>query len=185
MAKQEPSNAPAPSQPASPIPMDDWLDSSHSTTDDGRPVSFFHGTHGDFTEFDFAFAKDGAHWFTTLESHAASFGPAKEFFLSIKNPMVITQTDLEDAWDVEHPSGEQDDRYLLPRDFAGHFVEKAKSLGHDGLIIQDMGDRDIQSNMFLPFRPDQIRRAGDYRHIPGVRLDPDYEHEVHCSGERQ
>lgn len=163
----------------------EWLDSSLATTSAGRPISLFHGTHSKFDEFDFEVAGDGAHWFTPMESHAASFGPVSEFFLSIKNPMVITQTDLEDAWDVEHPDGDQDERSLLPRDFVGDFVKKAKELGHDSLIIRDMGDRDIESDMFLPFRPDQIRPAARYPFIEGVCLNPELEREHQHQGNNQ
>lgn len=155
-----------------------WIDSSQATTSAGRPISLFHGTHSKFDEFDFEVARDGAHWFTPMESHAASFGPVKEFFLAIKNPMVISQTDLEDAWDVEHPDGEQDERSLLPRSFVEDFVKRAKELGYDSLIIRDMGDRDIESDMFLPFRPDQIRPAASYPFIEGVYLNDQWKNDI-------
>ena len=139
--------------------FDDWFSGS-CASNNGQPISLFHGAKVDFDVFDFAKARDGAHWFTSVQEHAAFFGPyLKEFFVVIRNPMVIDQDDLDEAWDDAHPDGEQDDRYLLPRDFVTDFVEQAKSLGHDGLIILEMGDLDAQPDMYLPFTTDQIRLA--------------------------
>lgn len=138
-----------------------WFDKSKVVGSDGEPLQVYHGTHADFNAFDFDKALDGAHWFTPMESHAASFGPAKGFYISLQNPMVIDQDDLYAAWDVEHPDGQQDDRSLLPRDFVDQFVAKAKAGGYDGLIIREMGDRDIESDMYLPFAAGQIKSASD------------------------
>jgi len=126
----------------------------------GKPFSVVahHGSWHDFNGLDFAKARDGAHWFTTDESHALSFGPRLTTAeLSFKNPLVITETDdLYSAWDREHPEGEQDDRGLLPRDFVSDFVDKAKAEGRDGLIIRDFGDRDVIITAYLPFSNDAI-----------------------------
>jgi hypothetical protein len=125
----------------------------------GAPIVVFHGSHQKFDRFDMDRSKDGAHFFTKDKEHAESFGPARAFVLSIQNPMFIHDDDLMNSWDAAHPDGMQDDRYLLPRDFVADFVEIAKSKGHDGLIIKDMGDRDISTDMYLPFDPAQIKSA--------------------------
>ena len=165
-----------------------WFHGSFAANQQGKPISLFHGAKVDFNEFDFAKARDGAHWFTPIESHAAFFGPhLKEFFVVIRNPMVIDQDDLDGAWDKAHPDGEQDDRYLLPRDFVGEFVERAKSLGHDGLIILEMGDLDEQPDMYLPFAADQIRLASACP-VEGVRMEDsrrDLEKRARFAPERQ
>ena len=137
----------------------DWFGSSKTVDIDGVPLLLHHGTHGDFATFDMKMARDGAHFFTPDETHAASFGPPKSYYVKLENPMEISQDDLDSAWDKEHPDGDQDHRTLLPRDFVGDFVRLAKSLGHDGLVIRQMGDRDIQSDMYLPFASDQIVAA--------------------------
>jgi hypothetical protein len=126
---------------------------------DGQPLVLFHGSKQEFDTFDFTLAKDGAHWFVADAHHAASFGVAKAFYLTISNPMEISQDTLDEAWNAAHPEGEQDDRCLLPRDFVEQFVVQAKAAGHDGLIIRDMGDRDIEADMYLPFTAAQIRSA--------------------------
>lgn len=122
-------------------------------------VLVYHGTYSKFDNFDMTKAKDGAHFFTHDQSHAESFGPAKAYIVSIQSAMEIDQNSLDEAWDREHPEGDQDHRYLLPRDFVEVFVVRAKAAGHDGLIIRDMGDRDIQTDMYLPFEPHQIKLA--------------------------
>lgn len=133
-----------------------WSDSGRLLRDEvGLPLVVFHGSRAKFDAFDMMLAKDGGHWFTPDAAHAASFGPVRAFHLSMSSPLVIDQDDLDAAWDREHPDGDQDERGLLPRDFVGDFVERAKSLGHDGLVIRDMGDRDISADMYLIFEASQ------------------------------
>ena len=122
----------------------------------GDPLVLHHGSRVSFERFDFGKARDGAHWFTVDEDHAASFGPTRAFLISMRNPRIISQQDLDDRWDLAHPDGLQDDRCLLPRDFVCDFVAEARQAGHDGLVILDMGDRDAEVDMFLPFHPGQI-----------------------------
>lgn len=124
------------------------------------PETVWHGSRGvEFDKFDMSKAQDGAHFFSAAPSHAAHFGPARPYHVSIKNPMVISQDDLETAWDKEHPDGNQDDRNLLPRDMVAGFVKKAKAAGHDGLIVRQMADLDSQYDVFLPFTSEQITPA--------------------------
>lgn len=139
--------------------FENWFGNSKVLDDDGGPLVVYHGSDTDFNIFDMSKSVDGAHWFTPNELHAESFGEARSFYIQMDNPLVIDQAILELAWDKEHPDGEQDDRSLLPRDFVEQFVLAAKQNGNDGLIIRDMGDRDIQSDMYLPFKPNQIKSA--------------------------
>lgn len=129
------------------------------------PLILHHGTNAKFDSFDMTKSRDGAHFFTENESHAASFGVVRAYAVKMTNPMEIDQDALDAAWDKAHPDGEQDDRFLLPRDFVGDFVTQAKEAGHDGLIIREMGDRDIQADMFLPFTPEQIKLASEVESI--------------------
>lgn len=129
------------------------------------PILLYHGTHAKFDSFDMSKSRDGAHFFTDNESHAASFGVVRAYAVKMSNPMEIDQDALDAAWDRAHPDGEQDDRCLLPRDFVSDFVKQAKEAGHDGLIIREMGDRDIQADMFLPFTPEQIKLASEVESV--------------------
>lgn len=139
-----------------------WFGDSMALDSGGRPLVLHHGSSTHFEVFDMSKGLDGAHWFTPNLRHAASFGEwVHSVCVSIVNPLVIAQEDLNGAWDKEHPSGNQDDRNLLPRDFVKNFVAMAKERGHDGLIIKDMGDRDIESDMYLPFTPEQIKSVMD------------------------
>ena len=139
------------------VNFNNWIKFSSVVTSDGEPLVVYHGSDSDFTSFDFSKAKDGAHFFTSSENHAASFGKTHSYYLDITNALVINQSHLDAAWDLEHPDGEQDERSLLPRDFVKSFVKQAKLQGRDGLIIKGMSDRDIQSDMYLPFSNDQIK----------------------------
>lgn len=139
-----------------------WFGNSKARDAGDRPLVLHHGSSAHFEVFDMSKGLDGAHWFTPNLSHAESFGAwVQSVYVSIVNPLVISQENLNDAWDKEHPLGHQDDRNLLPRDFVKDFVAMAKERGHDGLIIKDMGDRDIQSDMYLPFTPKQIKSVMD------------------------
>jgi hypothetical protein len=136
-----------------------WFAGSKVVEEEGKPLVVYHGTDESFDAFDMDKAVDGAHFFTPNESHAASFGDPKPYYVKMENPMEITQRDLDEAWDREHPDGEQDGRNLLPRDFVREFIERAKAEGHDGLVIREMADREIQADMYLPFNSAQIRSA--------------------------
>ena len=116
----------------------------------------YHGTKVAFETFDFEKAADGAHYFTPIKEHAEHFGKVRAYRVAINNPLVINQDDLEKEWDKEHPEGEQDERYLLPRDFVDDFVMQAKVKGHDGLIIERFADLDFQTTVYLPLSADQI-----------------------------
>lgn len=114
----------------------------------------YHGSAVEFDGFDFSKAKDGAHFFTDNEMHAATFGNPKPFIVEMENPMIIGQTDLERRWDETVNDGGESG--VLPRDMVALFVADAKRAGFDGLVIKDMADRDIEADMYLPFRADQI-----------------------------
>ena len=136
-----------------------WFGNSKVVDAAGAPLLVYHGTPSKFTVFNMASSLDGAHFFVADKDHASAFGQPADYYVSITNPMEISPDDLYAAWDVEHPDGNQDDRYLLPRHFVGAFVAKAKLAGHDGLIIRQMGDLDIEADMFLPFSAQQIKSA--------------------------
>lgn len=136
-----------------------WFGGSKAVDSSGAPLKLFHGTKVAFTTFNMERARDGAHFFCEDESHAESFGKAQSFFVRIENPLIISDDDLYDEWDNAHPDGNQDERHLLPRHFVHLFVEKAWSSGCDGLIIRDMGDRDISVDMYLPLSASQIKSA--------------------------
>jgi hypothetical protein len=162
--------------PMKPTPaFQQWFGDSKVVDDAGQPLVVYHGTANKFTSFNMAASLDGAHFFVADKDHATFFGAPADYYVSITNPMEISQNDLEEAWDAEHPDGDQDGRYLLPRNFVGAFVAKAKLAGHDGLIIRQMGDLDIEADMFLPFSPQQIKSAdknnGDFdKHNPDIRF---------------
>jgi len=137
-----------------------WFAGSQVTANNGKPMLVYHGTYARFDTFDMDKARDGAHFFTDNPQHAGRFGVVSAYALSMSNPLVINQEYLEALWDEEHPDGEQDDRYLLPRDFVSVCVARAREAGHDGLIIRQMGDMDVEVDMYLPLDPGQIRRVG-------------------------
>jgi hypothetical protein len=135
----------------------DWFNGSQITNPDGTPLLLYHGTNAKFQAFDFGRCRDGAPWFCTSDVHARSFGPiVKTVHLRSVNPLEISQEDLDAAWDAEHPSGDQDDRCLLPRDYVDTFETKARELGYDALIVRNMGDRDATVDMYLPLTAEQI-----------------------------
>lgn len=141
-----------------------WFGNSKVMDADGNPLVVYHGTKEKFNIFDTSKALDGAMWFASNPAHADFFARGKEgnvigAYLSLKNPMVINQDDLDAAWDKAHPDGEQDERGLLPRSFVKDFVAKAKKSGNDGLIIEDFGDLNFTSTVYLAFEPTQIKSA--------------------------
>lgn len=135
----------------------DWFGKSVVKAADGSPLEVWHGSTAKFKQFDFDKARDGAHFFTPDPLHAAFFGRARSFYLKIENPLVIDQEALESKWDeLVNDGGESG---VLPRDMVAHFVKDARQRGHDGLIVRGMADLDLQSDVYLPFSPEQIRSA--------------------------
>lgn len=134
-----------------------WSVDNKACNADGSPIKVYHGTDANFELFDMEMACDGAHFFTDNPEHALSFGAVKAYYTRIVNPLVITQDDLEKAWDDHHPDGEQDDDCLLPRDFVETFVREAKASDYDGLIIKGMADKDLSADMYLPFSAEQVQ----------------------------
>ena len=150
-----------------------WFEGSKVLDDQGKPRVVFHGSPNQFTVFDMSKAIDGAMWFATERGHAGFFADRKhrpgkeptgklyEVYLAIRNPLVITQDQLEEAWSAEHPDDLQDERSLLPRDMVERFVQMAKEAGHDGLMIKGFGDLDFTTDVYLAFDPAQIKSATD------------------------
>ena len=144
-------------RPAVPDIFARWFGQSRAVDAHGQPLVLYHGTRAVFETFDTSKTQDDAHWFVADEDHAATFGPARPYVLRLLNPMVIHQDDLEAAMD-EDPASHDDDA-LLPRHYVADFVQVARRLGHDGLIIREMDDRDGQFDMYLAFEPEQILLA--------------------------
>jgi hypothetical protein len=128
----------------------------------GEPLLVYHGTRGPVEKLDIIHGDDGGLWFTPEKDHAEIFtttgkdGGVHEVYLNLVNPMTVTGEQLEAEWDKEHPNGEQDDRYLLPRDYADRFVARAKEQGYDGLIVEGLFDHDFDTDLYIAFSNDQI-----------------------------
>jgi len=162
-----------------------WFKDSKVVDENGEPLVVHHGTTGQiFDAFDMsrgeisrALGGDGAHFFTANKAHAAFFARQDDrnvmsVYLSMRNPMVISQADLEAA-QVDFARDEMENRpedfdgetlddvvdFLdeSPIDFVSDFVSGAKAAGNDGLIIRDFADLDQTSDVFLPFSPNQIK----------------------------
>jgi len=162
-----------------------FFEGSQVVDERGEPLVVYHGTSGQiFDVFDMsrgeiarALGGDGAHFFTANKEHAAFFAGQDDrnvmsVYLSMRNPMVISQADLEAA-QVDFARDEMENRpedfegetlddvvdFLdeSPIDFVADFVSGAKAAGYDGLIIRDFADLDQSSDVFLPFSSNQIK----------------------------
>lgn len=142
--------------------FDAVLSESKVRDSEGEPLLVYHGTRGPVEKLDVIHGDDGGLWFTPEKDHAEIFtttgidGGVHEVYLNLVNPMTVTSEQLEAEWDKEHPDGEQDDRYLLPRDYADRFVARAKEQGYDGLIVEGLCDHDFDTDLYIAFSNDQI-----------------------------
>ncbi|MFD1043188.1 hypothetical protein ACFQ2N_12615 [Pseudoxanthomonas kaohsiungensis] len=137
-----------------------WFGQSKVLDAEGKPLVVHHGTPALFEAFDFSKAGDKAHWFVADREHAASFGTPQAYYLSIANPLEISQADLDRMWDLENdPEADDSEDWILPRHYVIHFVEQARKDGHDGLLIRSMEDREGEFDMYLAFEPEQIKSA--------------------------
>lgn len=134
-----------------------WFRGSKVVDAEGKPLVLYHGTTADFTEFDMGKSGTGANktimpeegfFFSPSADAAHEFGRfngdesvnVKPVYLNIKNPMEITMG-----------------RYSNARMKAA--IEKAKSLGHDGLFASVNEAKDFESMQYVAFSPNQIKSA--------------------------
>ena len=119
--------------------------------EDGTPKVMYHGTGANFTVFK---SENGTYWFSEstdyaeamAEERAGKNGRVGAFYLDMKNP-----------YRAKLPPGQfTDPGYEKP------IIEKAKSGGYDGVIIENDTDSDIEAETFyVVFSPNQIKSATD------------------------
>lgn len=132
----------------------DWQnhpeDASKVVNDDGTLKVVYHGTNADFTVFE---SDNGTYWFSESEDYAEAMaeerggdGKVMSVYLDMKNPYYAK---LE-------PGKFTDPTYEAP------IIRAAKEGGHDGIIIENDTDSDIESETFyVVFSPTQIKSATD------------------------
>ena len=119
--------------------------------EDGTPKVVYHGTGANFTVFK---SENGTYWFSESIDYAEAMayeragknGRVGAFYLDMKNP-----------YRAKLPPGQfTDPGYEKP------IIEKAKSGGYDGVIIENDTDSDIEAETFyVVFSPNQIKSATD------------------------
>lgn len=119
--------------------------------EDGTPKVVYHGTGANFTVFK---SENGTYWFSESIDYAEAMayeragknGRVGAFYLDMKNP-----------YRAKLPPGQfTDPGYEKP------IIEKAKSGGYDGVIIENDTDSDIEAETFyVVFLQNQIKSATD------------------------
>ena len=119
--------------------------------EDGTPKAVYHGTGANFTVFK---SENGTYWFSESIDYAEAMayeragknGRVGAFYLDMKNP-----------YRAKLPPGQfTDPGYEKP------IIDKAKSGGYDGVIIENDTDSDIEAETFyVVFSPNQIKSATD------------------------
>ena len=119
--------------------------------EDGTPKVVYHGTGANFTVFK---SENGTYWFSEsidyaeamAEERAGKTGRVGAFYLDMKNPY----------WAKLPPGQFTDPGYEKP------IIDKAKSGGYDGVIIENDTDSDIEAETFyVVFLQNQIKSATD------------------------
>jgi len=114
-----------------------WFGNSKVVDGEGRPLVLHHGSPAEFNAFDPRRAKDGSFgrgfYFTNCIHGAASYGPARDFYLSMQNPASM-QDGLSVAFDTE----------------------RLKRRGFDGILIQMKASGET---IAVAFSPEQIKSA--------------------------
>ena len=116
--------------------------------EDGTPKVVYHGTGANFTVFK---SENGTYWFSESIDYAEAMayeragknGRVGAFYLDMKNP-----------YRAKLPPGQFTDEKPI--------IEKAKSGGYDGVIIENDTDSDIEAETFyVVFLQNQIKSATD------------------------
>jgi hypothetical protein len=134
-----------------------WFGNSVVKNEAGDPLVVYHGTPYDFNSF----RGDGVlNMFTPNAEHASFFargaGSTMPVYLSIQNPLEITQQQLEDRL-----TEEQADDGMLPRDLLEEIVAEAVAAGNDGVIVRDFADLEYTEDLFIPVQPTQIKSVNN------------------------
>lgn len=139
-----------------------WFGDSQAVDDQGRPLVVYHGTQAaPFDAFRMEGSEAGAQYFTVNPDHAAYFagfgsgrsgGRVIEAFVAIRNPLRITQADLENML-----TDDDVDNGVLPRDYVEDVVQRARDEGFDGVIIDGFADVGMENTVLLPVLPFQIK----------------------------
>lgn len=150
--------------------FDNWFRGSKVVNEDGSPKVVYHGADVEpgAGMFDVFSTDDGdGDWgafFATEREHAEAFvggdGEVVEAYLSIKNPMIVTEEMLDEMYD-EMPDDHPDKDFMIPRMFINRFIEQARAAGHDGIIATGFPDLDFDDTVYIAFNPEQIKSATD------------------------
>lgn len=129
-----------------------WFGDSKVVDENGKPLVVYHGTHGNFSEFDITRVEQGIYgegfYFTNDPGYAAehaygSGGSLMPVFLSIKNPAPDSV--------VEKLLTQQEEHDWSDAELADEFM----SLGYDGLVVES-GGKEVT---YVAFQSEQIKSA--------------------------
>lgn len=173
-----------------------WFGESRVTDDEGHPLVVYHGSRSSepFTEFNQDAAAKTGRWtadegadvgfhFTQDAEIAGGYGTTGAYYLSLKNPVRITDRDVQEAqngWlgrllDSDDPEQERLADFIqqtkaFDNPGAGYYnyglkliAEGAKENGRDGVILTRQRDfiDDRLVDEYIAFRPEQIKSAID------------------------
>jgi len=142
-----------------------WFGDSKVVDSEGKPLIVYHGTNSDFKEFDInksGESTDTGMWgrgfyFSDNSEYASQYakkekGNVKPVFISIKNPFIIKSKD--DIPDIKIPNETIEDMKNADKNYSKMFTEYVKNKGHDGVIVDMRGEKEI-----IAFSPNQIKSA--------------------------
>lgn len=146
-----------------------WFEASKVVDESGSPLAVYHGSHkADIEAFDPDFL---GSYFTSSQAVAENYSQVKIYsvYLSLKNPLIVDAR--QNSWDEIKFTGMMK-RLAKSCDFnfdgyndgtidADTLAKLARSAGHDGLIIKNIyePDVDVCATEYVAFHPEQIKSA--------------------------
>lgn len=126
-----------------------WFGDSKVVDENGEPLVVYHGTLADFSEFDLDYSAENAIFFSSDPKHAEGFagtegGNIIPAYVALQNPLYVDGKKIPSQHDIEDIE---------------RFVLAAKAEGRDGLIIKNMNDYGDVADVYVAFRPEQIKSA--------------------------
>lgn len=126
-----------------------WFGDSKVVDAAGKPRMVYHGTSSDFGAFnkDLASRAQGGFFFASAPDMASGYaagegGNVIPVYLSMQNPLVKDMEGLS-----------------YRRVGISSLIRQAKDQGHDGVIIQNVRDADLPTDVFIAMEPTQIKSA--------------------------
>lgn len=160
-----------------------WFGNSVCKDEKGRPLVVYHGSHGDFDEFQLPHERDDAedyyqegydggnlgqgHYFTDSERYAAKFGKTKAYYLRLLNPLDCTEQTTIDEINQRFSEEQEELNYGEYGEIIDMMIIEGN---HDGAIGIDVGGFAVGDKEFTILRSNQAKLVSNVKYTESDKV---------------